>query len=156
MHTIRFVGYGGQGVVLASTILAEAATIEGKHAAQSQSYSAQVRGDVTRGDVIISDDEIVYPLVENPDIVVAMDKRAQNLIQALILLLIKVYALVNGSSFDPGKSVGIDATNISIGSIGSPICANIVLIGALINRFGILRKESVGGRSKNTQKVRRI
>ena len=156
MHTIRFIGYGGQGVVLASTILAEAATIEGKHAAQSQSYSAQVRGDVTRGDVIISDDEIVYPLVENPDIVVAMDKRALKSYPEKGAFVIYDPSLVNGSSFDLGKSVGIDATNISIGSIGSPICANIVLIGALINRFGILRKESVGGRSKNTQKVRRI
>ena len=45
---LRLVGSGGQGVILASVILAEAAILAGKNAAQSQSYGPEARGSLAQ------------------------------------------------------------------------------------------------------------
>ena len=61
-YEIRFSGAGGQGLITAGIILAEAASIiEGKHAVQSQSYGPEARGGASKSEVIISDSPIDYP-----------------------------------------------------------------------------------------------
>lgn len=58
----RFCGVGGQGIVLGSTILADAAIFyEGKYAVQSPTYGSQVRGGPTKVDLIVDTQEILYP-----------------------------------------------------------------------------------------------
>jgi len=57
---IRIAGSGGQGVILAGIILAEAALLTGNYAAQSQTYGPEARGGSSRTDVILSDTEIDY------------------------------------------------------------------------------------------------
>jgi 2-oxoglutarate ferredoxin oxidoreductase subunit gamma len=58
----RFCGVGGQGIVLGSTILADAAIFyEGKYAVQSPTYGSQVRGGPTKVDLIVDTREILYP-----------------------------------------------------------------------------------------------
>ena len=58
----RFCGVGGQGVILGSTILAEAAIFfEGKYATQSPTFGSQVRGGPTKVDIIVDTKEILYP-----------------------------------------------------------------------------------------------
>ena len=55
-------GYGGQGIITASILLAEAAAIyEGLQAVQSQSYGPEARGGATRADLIISEKPIHFP-----------------------------------------------------------------------------------------------
>jgi 2-oxoglutarate ferredoxin oxidoreductase subunit gamma len=58
---IRFAGVGGQGNILAGEWLALAAHTMRKHAIQAPTYTAQVRGGPTSVDVLIDDDEIIYP-----------------------------------------------------------------------------------------------
>ena len=69
---IRIAGSGGQGVILAGIMLAEAATLEGKYAAQSQTYGPEARGGSSRSDVVLSDIEIDYPWSLQIDILVAL------------------------------------------------------------------------------------
>jgi len=57
----RFSAVGGQGIILAGTILADAAHILGLHAAGSPTYTAQVRGGPTKVDVIIDSEQVLYP-----------------------------------------------------------------------------------------------
>ncbi len=57
----RFSAVGGQGIILAGTILADAAHLEGLHAAGSPTYTAQVRGGPTKVDVIIDSERILFP-----------------------------------------------------------------------------------------------
>ena len=60
-YEIRLTGTGGQGLVLAGIILAEAAGIyEGKYVVQTVSYGPSARGGTSRADVVISDEEIKY------------------------------------------------------------------------------------------------
>ena len=59
---IRLSGSGGQGLVLAGVIIAEAvSTLDGKNVVQTQSYGPEARGGASRTDLVISDGEIYYP-----------------------------------------------------------------------------------------------
>ncbi len=73
---IRLCGFGGQGLILASKILAQAAIIDGKIVTQYQTYGAQVRGGTIKGDIVISDSEINYPTVLSPDFFIALSQDA--------------------------------------------------------------------------------
>ncbi|MDD5015998.1 MAG: 2-oxoacid:acceptor oxidoreductase family protein [Atribacterota bacterium] len=72
-------GSGGQGLILAGIILAEAAGIyDGKEAAQTQSYGPEARGGASRSEVVISNDVIDYPKVISADILLALTQTACN------------------------------------------------------------------------------
>ena len=73
---IRLSGTGGQGLILAGIILAEAAIIDGFNAVQSQSYGPEARGGASKAEVIISDEEINYPKIGNAGILLAMSQKA--------------------------------------------------------------------------------
>src|SRR5512142_2970251 len=74
---IRLAGEGGQGMILAGIILAEAAAIyEGKHVTQTQSYGPETRGGASRSEVVISDGEIDHVEVLEPDVVLALSQQA--------------------------------------------------------------------------------
>ena len=73
---LRLSGSGGQGVITAAIIFAEAATACGMNVAQSQSYGPEARGGASRSEVIVSNDVIYHPHVEHPDIVLAMTQAA--------------------------------------------------------------------------------
>ena len=73
---IRICGLGGQGIVLASQVLAWAAVLDGRNVVQTQSYGAEARGSAAKGEVIISTEKIGFPLVRNCDIMVAMSQSA--------------------------------------------------------------------------------
>ena len=73
---LRLSGSGGQGVITAAIILAEAAVSEGKNAVQSQSYGPEARGGASKSEVIIDDEKIYHPHVKTPDFVLAMTQKA--------------------------------------------------------------------------------
>ncbi len=70
---IRFSGSGGQGLILAGLILAEALVREGKRVAQSTSYEPTSRGGLSRADLVVSTGELDYPLVTALNLVVILD-----------------------------------------------------------------------------------
>src|SRR5574337_1061996 len=76
-YEIRFSGSGGQGMILAGIIMAEAAAIYGdKNAAQSQSYGPESRGGASKAEVIISNQPIDYPKATSIDCMLAMTQEA--------------------------------------------------------------------------------
>ncbi len=80
-YEIRIAGSGGQGIILAGIILAEAAILDGIYVAQSQSYGPESRGGNSMAEIILSDVEIDYPRVLKLDLLVALTQEAcdQNL-----------------------------------------------------------------------------
>ncbi|MBM2825037.1 MAG: 2-oxoacid:ferredoxin oxidoreductase subunit gamma [Dehalococcoidales bacterium] len=72
-------GLGGQGIVLAGIILAEAAMLDGYFVAQSQTYGAETRGGIAVSDVILSNVEIDYPRASKLDILTTLTQEAGNL-----------------------------------------------------------------------------
>ncbi|TDA68808.1 MAG: hypothetical protein D9V47_06730 [Clostridia bacterium] len=69
-------GNGGHGLGLAGELLARAAGLQrGLYAVQTQSYGARARGGCSQSTVIISSQEILYPFVEQPDLLLALSQR---------------------------------------------------------------------------------
>jgi 2-oxoglutarate ferredoxin oxidoreductase subunit gamma len=75
-HEIRLAGTGGQGIVLAGVLLAEAAVRDGMNVVQTQSYGPEARGGASRSEVIIADEEIDYPKVIEADMMLCLSQEA--------------------------------------------------------------------------------
>jgi 2-oxoglutarate ferredoxin oxidoreductase subunit gamma len=72
---IRLCGSGGQGIILAAIILAEAAgIIEGYNVSQTQSYGPEARGGRCKAEVVISSSQIDYPKAIQLDMMLAMNQ----------------------------------------------------------------------------------
>ncbi len=76
LYQIRIAGEGGQGLVTAGRILAEAAILAGYNATQNQVYGPQSRGGASRSDVIISSEEIGFPLTQELDFLLLLSSEA--------------------------------------------------------------------------------
>ena len=75
-YEIRIAGSGGQGIVLAGIMLAEAAILDGRYVAQSENYGPEARGGNSISEVIVSDEEIDYPQAVELDVLVALTREA--------------------------------------------------------------------------------
>ena len=73
---IRFGGTGGQGLILAGTLLADAFAARGRHIAQSQTYEPTSRGGYCNADLVVADMEVDYPLATALDQLVLLDRMA--------------------------------------------------------------------------------
>ncbi len=73
---IILAGSGGQGLILSAILLAEAAILEHKNVAQTQSYGIASRGGLSLAEVIVDDAEIIFQQVRKPDCVLALTEEA--------------------------------------------------------------------------------
>jgi 2-oxoglutarate ferredoxin oxidoreductase subunit gamma len=74
---IRLAGTGGQGLLLAGVILAEACGVyENKQVIQTQSYGPEARGGASKTDVIISDELILYPKARRVNILCCLSQKS--------------------------------------------------------------------------------
>lgn len=142
-----FSGSGGQGVITAAIILAEAAVIhEGMNATQSQSYGAAARGGATRSDVIISDNEIDFPLVTQPNILVCLTQQAYTSFAPEIRpggTLLTDSRFVETTRKVDARQIELPLYEAVIREIGKPIVFNICVLGALLGIAELVKPESV-------------
>ncbi|HKZ17891.1 MAG TPA: 2-oxoacid:acceptor oxidoreductase family protein [Geobacteraceae bacterium] len=144
-YEVRFSGAGGQGLILAGIIMAEAAAIyDGKQALQSQSYGPEARGGASKSEVIISDEPIDYPKATAVDALLALtqeacDKYSGDLKESGILLLDSDFV----KKVPKGKFrvVKFPIINTAKNEVGRTIVANIVALGAMVALTGIVSKE---------------
>ncbi|OGP63246.1 MAG: 2-oxoglutarate ferredoxin oxidoreductase subunit gamma, partial [Deltaproteobacteria bacterium RBG_13_49_15] len=142
-----FSGSGGQGVVTAAIILAEAAVLyENLVAVQSQSYGPEARGGATRSDVIIWDSEIFFPKVTEPNVLVCLTQEAYNRFYSIIRpggLLITDTRYVKTQSKVDAQQKELPMYQAVMERIGKPIVFNICMLGAVVGLTGIVKPESV-------------
>ena len=142
---VRLAGEGGQGMILAGIILAEAATIyEGRNAVQSQSYGPEARGGASKSEVVISDGEIDHPEVLEPDVVVALSQEAFKKFGSTIKptgLLIVDSDKVNSSTAP--KAVRLPVTKMAFDTTGKVITANTVALGVLVGLTRVVSRQSL-------------
>ena len=142
-----FSGSGGQGVITAAIILAEAAVLyENLNAVQSQVYGPAARGGATRSDVIISDSEIHYPKVIQPNVLVCLTQEAYNKYYPIIrpgglLITDTRYVKIQRKVDAQQKELPIYRTVME--HIGKPIVFNICMLGAVIRMTEVVKSESV-------------
>jgi 2-oxoglutarate ferredoxin oxidoreductase subunit gamma len=149
MSRIRLVfsGSGGQGVITAAIILAEAAVIhEGMNATQSQSYGAAARGGSTRSDIIISNDEINFPEVTQPNILVCLTQDAYNSYSSIIRpggILLTDSRYVQITRKVDAKQIELPMYDNVMGEIGKSVVFNICVLGTLISITEVIKPKSV-------------
>lgn len=129
---IRLSGSGGQGIITAGIILAEAALYDGLNALQSQSYGPEARGGSSKAEVIISEFEINYPKVTSPDILVSLtqdsyDKYKVGVSSSSIVILDESIEVDADADY---KVFQIPVLEIARTQL-RPVVANIVTLGAL-------------------------
>ena len=140
-------GSGGQGLVLMGLILAEAAGIyEHRQVVSSQLYGPESRGGASRSDVIISDEEIDYPEVENPDILFAFNQLSASKYAPYLKrggTVIYDSTLVTDPPKVEGRVYRLPITRLAREKVGRDIVANIVAIGVLTTITGIVSREAL-------------
>ena len=133
-YEVRISGTGGQGVVLAGIILAEAVGRwqEGRYVVQTVSYGPQVRGGMSNAEVVISDEEIDYPRPISLDLLVPFTQDGAN--QAAGLLKPNGLVLMDPDLIHhapPGWVAAIPLTRLAVEHTGREQMTNIVTLGAI-------------------------
>lgn len=144
---IIFAGSGGQGIITAAIILAEAAVLyEGLNAVQSQSYGPEARGGSCRSDVIIADSDILFPKVIQPNVLACLSQEAYNRFSGSIrpggLLLTDSHYIKQKKKVD-ARQVELNMYEEVMDNIGTPIALNICMIGALVHLTELIKLESI-------------
>lgn len=142
---LRLSGSGGQGLILAGIILAEAALYDGMNVIQSQSYGPEARGGASKAEVIISEFEIKYPKVNKCDILlsltqVACDKYIDSLKQGGILIIDDSVEIPNRADINIYK---LPILEIASMKLKKPMVANIVALGTIFKITNIVNKDSL-------------
>ena len=145
-YEIRLSGEGGQGLVLAGKILAEAAAIyDERNATQSQSYGPEARGGASKSEVIISDGEIDYPKAENLDLQLvltqeALDKYWKDLRPGgwLVVDSEAVTRLPEGDF----RVARVPFVRLAREKLGKPVVANIIALGLIVRLARVVSEEA--------------
>ncbi len=134
-------GFGGQGVILAGKLLAQTAMMANKEVTYMPSYGAEVRGGTANCMVVIAEELIACPVVSRPSSVVVMNKASFEKFAPRLRpggLMILNSSLVDT---EPDADKGFDVVAIPLddiaGELGSPKSANMVAIGAYLEKRGL-------------------
>ena len=146
-YEVRLSGEGGQGLVLAGKVLAEAAAIyDDMNATQSQSYGPEARGGASRSEVIISDEDIDYPKAVNIDLLLALTQESVNKYHADLkdggILLVDTDAC---SEIPEGnfKVYRVPIIEVARENVGKVLVANIVALGVIAELAKVVSHEAV-------------
>ena len=142
---IRLAGEGGQGMILAGIILAEAASIyDMKMAVQTQSYGPEARGGASKSEVVIAAGEIDHPEVLAADVVVTLSQEAYDKYAASVkpggLLIVDAEKV----SRNPiANAIRIPISRLAFEATGKTITANTVALGVLVGLTGVVSRQAI-------------
>lgn len=139
-------GFGGQGILLAGDVLAQAAMLESKHVTWMPSYGVEMRGGSANCTVIVSTEQIGSPFAEEPSCLFSMSKPSLIKFQYRVKkggLIIINTSFVDESlvTRDDVEKICFPASELAYQEVGEYKMANIVMLGALINASGAVSLE---------------
>ena len=143
---IIIAGFGGQGVLFAGTLLAQAAVEEGKQTTWFPSYGAEIRGGTANSTVVISDEEIGSPVVVNPSALIVLNELSKNKFLPRVkegaVIVINSSLCGTDASCPGSKLVCVPASEIADKQLGDGRVTNMVMLGAYLKASGILKLRS--------------
>lgn len=146
VHKLIIAGFGGQGVMLIGQMLAYAGMLEGKEVTWMPSYGPEMRGGTANCSVIVSDKRISSPIVTEATAVVAMNLPSLSKFEGLLKpggqLFVNTSLIKEQPSRDDVEICNIDANEIAL-SLHNEKVSNMVVLGAIVNRTGIVKQESI-------------
>lgn len=142
---IRLAGEGGQGMILAGVILAEAAAVHGDlNAIQTQSYGPEARGGASRSEVILARGEIDYPKVMAADLLLCMSQEACDKFYTQVKD--EGYIVVdstNVSRLPSHRAIAVPISQIAEEVTGRRITASMVALGLVSGLMGLVSKQAL-------------
>ena len=146
-YEIRLSGSGGQGMITAGIIIANAAAIyEHKKSIQSQSYGPEARGGASKAEVIISDEDINFPKVTAPDVLIALtqeayDKYSKDLKKGGVLITDShMVTKINTEGF---KVYSLPILQTVNEKLGKALSLNIAVLGVLNSACHIISEDAL-------------
>lgn len=139
-------GIGGQGALLIGQVLAVASTFEDKNATWMPTYGPEKRGGSAYCDVIVSDQRIGSPIVDEPQTVVAMDPRSFAQFESLI---VPQGTMIYNTSMCDGVPSRTDIRYVPVNAgdithqLGTAAVTNMVLLGALLAVHPMVNDQSI-------------
>jgi 2-oxoglutarate ferredoxin oxidoreductase subunit gamma len=127
-------GFGGQGVVRLGQILGEAAVKQGYRVTMLKSHGTEMRGGYVRSQIVMSKEAIDSPIVESPDVFVALSLAAYKTFKHQVTDGIIIYDPAFVSEIDeslPCTQKAVAAKDISVEKLGKPVFANTLMLGVL-------------------------
>jgi 2-oxoglutarate ferredoxin oxidoreductase subunit gamma len=130
---IKISGFGGQGVILSGYIIGRAASIyDNKFATMTQAFGPEARGSACSAQVIVSDEQITYPYITAPNLMVLMSQNAYSKFSSELVaggILITEEELVSTNNLRKDvKHFSIPATRFAE-ELGKKIVLNIIMMG---------------------------
>ncbi len=143
---IILAGFGGQGLLFAGKIIAQAGLIEDRHISWLPSYGPEMRGGTANCSVCLSDDPIGSPLVTEPDVLVAMNQPSvDKFIDKVVsggLVLIDSTLVPDIPKRDDVKIIALPTTEMAEQN-GFKTLSNVILTGKLFAETEFCKKESL-------------
>jgi len=141
---IRLAGSGGQGLITAGIILAEAAILDNKNVVQSQSYGPEARGGASRSEIIIADGPIFFPKATWVDILLTMSQKASDQysfdLKAGGLFIVDT-TYVNQIPTSSALAIPISASTRE--KFGKEIFSNIVALGVICEATKVVSAQAL-------------
>lgn len=133
-YEMRFTGSGGQGVILASVIFAEAAVISGINAVQSQAYGPEARGGMCKAEAVISEEQIWFSKVVCPNFLLALTQKSLDSFAAATAedcVILADSSLTIPEGLGARKVYSLPILSAAVEKVGKAMTANIVAVGAI-------------------------
>jgi 2-oxoglutarate ferredoxin oxidoreductase subunit gamma len=148
---VRLAGRGGQGIMLAGFLLAQAAMTDGLHVVQTQSYGPEARLGAAKSDVIVSASEIAYPEVLAPDFFLCLSHDAyvaySHTVGPGAVSVIEERALGGLGRLGPARPPPTAAVVLPLvdtaRECGTDLATNIVALGALVGIADLVSERSM-------------
>jgi 2-oxoglutarate ferredoxin oxidoreductase subunit gamma len=141
-----FSGFGGQGALFAGMVLAYAGMDSGKNVTWIPSYGPEMRGGTAHVTIMISDEEIGSPLIRHPSTALVLNNPSMEKYEPLVKedgVLVYNSSLISRSPQRTDiRYVAVPANDIA-SELGNVKMANMVMLGALVMKTGILPLEAV-------------
>jgi 2-oxoglutarate ferredoxin oxidoreductase subunit gamma len=143
---IVFAGFGGQGILSMGKFLAFAGMDEGFNVSWLPSYGPEMRGGTANCSVIITEENIGSPIVTQATALVVMNRPSLDKFENAVVsggVIITDSSLVNREVTRTDVTVlNIPATELA-DELGSKKIANMILLGALVEKTGVMLMEAL-------------
>ena len=143
---ILFAGFGGQGILFSGKFLAYEGLLEGRQVSWLPSYGPEMRGGTANCSVILSDTPVGSPIVNNPDVLIAMNLPSYDKYEGAVEKGGKVFVdsslIARGATRDDIDTYFIPATRLASEN-GMPTLANMIILGKVIKETAVIPFENV-------------
>lgn len=149
----KFAGAGGQGLITAGVLLAEAAILEGKKVVQAQSYGPEARLGSSTSDVIVDTKEIYHPKTSRPNAMLIMNQESFDKFASRVaeggIIVVDTDFVPDPKGPANARLIPLNLTTRAKEDTGYPMTANILGLAIIVGLTKVVSPESVVQAVKN-------